>query len=181
MRVLSTAALCALLIASSIAFAQAPPAPSSTKPDPNSSSQSGRAQLNKYLNDIAAQHTSTRRAAIAAITTRAQAETRQHEVRSQLLYLLGGGFEKTPLSAKVLGSTQLEGFRMEKVLFDSQPNFPVTALLYLPDPSASKKLPAVVITPGHAASGKASDYILASKLARNGFAVLSYDPIGEGE
>ena len=171
------------------------------KPDPNSPAQAGRNQLNKYLDDIAAHQASARRAAIAAITTQAQAEARQHEVRSQILGLLGGGFEKTPLNAKVLGSTQLDGFRLEKILFDSQPNFHVTALLYLPDPQTqvaskdpgasslaasslrerSQKLPAIVIAPGHGPTGKATDFAIASTLARNGFAVLSYDPIGQGE
>ncbi len=204
MRFPSTAALCALISLSSVALSQTTsstrPAPS-TKPDPNSPAQAGRNQLNKYLDDIAAQQTSVRRAAIAAITTRAQAEARQHEVRAQILGLVGGSFEKTPLNAKVLGSTQLDGFRIEKILFDSQPDFPVTALLYLPDPQSPiipqdsgtprsavssptagiQKLPAIVIAPGHGATGKATDYAIASTLARNGFAVLSYDPIGQGE
>src|ERR1035437_5161866 len=93
---------------------------------------------------------------------------------------MGGNFEKTPLNAKVLGSTQLDGFRIEKILYESQPNFPVTALLYLPD-NKTEKLPAIVMAPGHAATGKAGDFALDSTFARNGFAVLSYDPIGQGE
>src|ERR1035437_5400981 len=68
---------------------------------------------------------------------------------------MGGNFEKTPLNAKVLGSTQLDGFRIEKILYESQPNFPVTALLYLPD-NKTEKLPATVTAPGHAATGKAA-------------------------
>ena len=87
-------------------------------------------------------------------------------------------------TAKVLGTTQAEGFRIEKILYDSQPDFPVTALLYLPDakPGApQQKLPAIVIAPGHGFTGKASDFTFASTFARNGFAVLSYDPIGQGE
>ena len=51
--------------------------------------------------------------------------------------LMGGGFEKTPLNAKVLGSTQMDGFRIEKILFESQPQFFVTALLYLPEGAAN--------------------------------------------
>ena len=44
-----------------------------------------------------------------------------------------------------------------------------------------QKLPAIVIAPGHGFTGKATDYTFASTFARNGFAVLSYDPIGQGE
>src|SRR5207302_127043 len=150
-----------------------------------------------------------RREKIAAITTREQAEARQKEVRAKILSLLGGLPEKTPLNAQVLGSTQMKGFRIEKVLFESQPKFYVTALLYVPDSPAlaelgrgtqsdatttsgapfvtaspsrvGSKLPAIVIAPGHGPTGKASDYLMASTFARNGFVVLSYDPIGQGE
>jgi len=148
--------------------------------DPNSPAQAGRNALYKYLDDIADKDTADRRAAIAKITTRDAAVTRQQEVRAKILELIGGGFEKTPLNAKVLGSTQLDGYRIEKILYESQPKFYVTALLYLPD-GKTTKLPAIVMAPGHASSGKAGDFAMASTFARNGFAVLSYDPIGQGE
>jgi len=168
--------------------------------DPNSPAQAGRNALYKYLDDIAAKDEAGRRDAMAKITTRAEAEARQAEVRQKLLALMGGGFAKTPLNAKVLGSTQMDGFRIEKVIFESQPQFFVTALLYLPEgvvhsplsvdgagtknverTSDNVKLPAIVMAPGHAASGKAGDFAMASAFARNGFIVLSYDPIGQGE
>ncbi len=151
---------------------------------PDSPANIGRTQLTNYLDDIATEETAARRATIAAITTRAQAEARQRDVRKKILTLIGGLPEKTPLNAKVLGTTQAEGFRIEKILYDSQPDFPVTALLYLPDakPGApQQKLPAIVVAPGHGFTGKASDFTFASTFARNGFAVLSYDPIGQGE
>src|SRR5271170_7926209 len=140
----------------------------------------GRTQLTNYLDDIGSKETGARRTTIAGITTRAQAEARQREVRKKVLTLIGGLPEKTPLNAKSLGTTQADGFRIEKVLYYSQPNFPVTALLYLPG-AAQKKLPAIVVAPGHGFTGKVTDYAFASTFARNGFAVLSYDPIGQGE
>jgi cephalosporin-C deacetylase-like acetyl esterase len=187
--------------------------------DSNSPAQAGRNALYKYLDDIADKDTAARRVEIAKITTREQAEARQQEVRAKILDLMGGGFQRTPLNAKVLGSTQLDGFRIEKVVYESQPKFYVTALLYLPDGATSAaanakggpqglkpdsvqsakgtaeavpltkasgvggggKFPAIVMAPGHAASGKAGDYTMAATFARNGFAVLSYDPIGQGE
>ncbi len=180
MRTLPLIPAAAVLLATAILSAQSPQA----RPDPNSPSNIGHTQLTTFLDDIAAKETATRRAAIAAITTRAQAEARQREVRKKILTLIGGLPEKTPLNPKVLGSTQADGYRIEKILYESQPNFPVTALLYLPDakPGAAKqKLPAIVVAPGHGFTGKATDFIFASTFARNGFAVLSYDPIGQGE
>ncbi|HUZ94788.1 MAG TPA: acetylxylan esterase [Edaphobacter sp.] len=144
----------------------------------------GRQQLTEYLDHIAAERTAARRTAVASITTRAQAEARQAMVRKKILALIGGLPERTPLHARVVGLTQAQGFRIEKVIYDSQPRFPVTALLYLPDvkPGAKAgKLPAIVVAPGHGPTGKASDFGFASTFARNGFAVLSYDPIGQGE
>ena len=91
-------------------------------------------------------------------------------------------FRRKPRSnPQILGETAFDGFRIQKILFDSQPNFHVTALLYLPAPLPAGKLPAIVMAPGHGATGKASDFAFASMFARNGFAVLSYDPIGQGE
>ena len=159
-------------------------APVVRKDNPNSPSNTGRTQLTNYLDDIAAKQTAGRRAIIASITTRAQAEARQREVHQKLLTLIGPLPEKTPLNAKSLGTTQADGFRIERILFESQPNFPVTALLYLPDTRSgirSPKRPAIVVSPGHGFTGKVTDYAFASAFARNGFAVLSYDPIGQGE
>jgi cephalosporin-C deacetylase-like acetyl esterase len=152
--------------------------------DPNEPSNLGRLELSLYLNNLAYQKTAARRITIAGITTQAQAKARQAEVHKKILALVGGLPEKTPLHARSLGTVQAHGFHIEKVIFDSQPNFPVTALLYLPDASPgvkANKFPAIVVAPGHGIQGKAGDYIFSSTFARNGFAVLDYDPIGQGE
>src|SRR5580704_7942327 len=142
----------------------------------------GREQLDEYLDGIAAQDEANRAAAVAAIHTRAQAEARQAKVRAQILSLIGAFPERTPLNAKVMGETQADGFRIRKVIFESQPNFFVTALLYLPDGAApGGKRAAIIMTPGHGPGGKASDAPTAAIFANNGFIVLSYDPIGQGE
>jgi cephalosporin-C deacetylase-like acetyl esterase len=196
MRTLHLLPIAALIIAALVP-AQTPPAaptqrpPNPIHPNPDSPANIGRTELTNYLDDIAAKETAARRTTIAAITNRAQAEARQRDVRKKILTLIGGLPEKTPLNAKVLGSTQADGFRIEKIFYESQPNFPVTALLYLPDakpnpepaanPNPQQKLPAIVIAPGHGFTGKATDYTFASTFARSGFAVLSYDPIGQGE
>jgi cephalosporin-C deacetylase-like acetyl esterase len=177
-RVFKFAPFAALLFTLSLA-AQAPAHPA----DANAASNAGRKQLTEYLNRIGAEETAARRTTIAAITTRKQAEARQAEVRRKIIGLLGGLPAKMPLNARSLGATQAKGFRIEKVIFDSQPGFPVTALLYLPDakPGAATKFPAIVVAPGHGPQGKSSDYAFSSVFAMNGFAVLDYDPIGQGE
>jgi len=146
------------------------------------SEYAGRIRLNLYLDNIASKYESDRAAAVAGIRTRAEAETRQNKVRGELLSLIGTLPERTPLNARVLGEWRGDSYRIRKVIFESQPDFPVCALLYIPDGGADgRKHPAMLITPGHYSTGKASDANTAAMFARNGFIVLSYDPIGEGE
>jgi cephalosporin-C deacetylase-like acetyl esterase len=175
--------ICAGLLLANYAVAQSPaPLAPSAKPDPNSPAQIGRTRLTHSLDSIAAEFTASRAASVAAIHTRAEAQERQAMVRNQIRALLGALPERTPLNARILGSTQADGFQIKKILFDSQPDFPVPALLYLPDgPAAGGKRPAILITPGHYSESKAVDYNAAALFARNGFIVLSYDPIGQGE
>ncbi|MGA7155355.1 MAG: acetylxylan esterase [Acidobacteriaceae bacterium] len=142
----------------------------------------GRAELVQTLNAIAAKDLASRHAAIAGITTRGGAEVRQHEVRRKILALMGGLPERTPLHARVTGTVAADGFHIEKVIYQSQPRFYVTALLYVPDGKpAGTRFPAILMTPGHTPRSKADDYPLASVFARNGFVVLSWDPLGQGE
>ena len=75
-----------------------------------------------------------------------------------------------------------DAYRIEKVLFESRPSFPVTANLYLPTGVPFPR-PAVVGSCGHSANGKAySAYqSFAQGLARLGYVCLLYDPLGQGE
>jgi hypothetical protein len=180
--------LCAGAVLAGVALAQTPtppvrPAPlPGSRSDPNSPAQIGRTHLTEYLDNLAAAYTSTRAESIGLIKSLADAEARQARVRKQIMSLVGTLPERTPLNPRTLGSTQADGFRIEKVLFDSQPSFPVTALLYVPDGApADTKFPAILMSPGHSPAGKAGDYSAAALFARNGFVVLSYDPIGQGE
>ncbi|HEV2134927.1 MAG TPA: acetylxylan esterase [Terracidiphilus sp.] len=143
--------------------------------------QAGRKALDEYLDGIAAKDEAQRATAVAAIRTRAEAEASQQEVRGKLLELIGGLPERTPLDPKVLGETKADRFAIHKVLFYSQPNFPVTALLYVPDGATAGKRAAILMSPGHGPAGKAGDAGMAALFALNGFVVLSYDPIGQGE
>jgi cephalosporin-C deacetylase-like acetyl esterase len=56
---------------------------------------------------------------------------------------------RTPLNAKVTGVFQREGYRLEKIVFDSRPGFPVTGHLYVPDGPAGRKYPVILNPHGH--------------------------------
>jgi cephalosporin-C deacetylase-like acetyl esterase len=175
------------LVTKDSATAQKPSSSLSPKPPAGvatagTQDQAGRKALDEYLDGMAAKYEAQRAAAVAAIHTLVEAEARQQEVRSKILELIGALPERTPLDAKVLGETRADGFTIRKVLFYSQPNFPVTALLYVPEGAApGGKRAAILMSPGHGPGGKAGDASVAAVFALNGFVVLSYDPIGQGE
>jgi cephalosporin-C deacetylase-like acetyl esterase len=105
----------------------------------------------------------------------------QHHVRDSFLEALGDLPERTPLNARVVAATDCDGYRMEKVIFESQPRHFVTAILYLPD--RQPPYPAVLVPCGHSSNGKASEAYqrVSILLAKNGMASFCYDPIEQGE
>lgn len=135
----------------------------------------------QVMNQIALPELAHRRATVAAIHTRTQAEARQATVRRTLLRLIGGLPDyKGPLHATVTGTNVEDGFKIEHVIYDSLPGYHVTANLYLPTTSKGP-FPAVIIHEGHGPFGKTGAYPMAANFARNGIAVLAYDPLGSGE
>jgi cephalosporin-C deacetylase-like acetyl esterase len=122
-----------------------------------------------------------RRAAIEKIQTKEQALARQAQVRATLLRLLGGlPGNHDALNEQVVGTVPGDGFRVERLIYDSLPGYHVTANLYLPE-NGKGPFPAVIYHAGHAPFGKTEAYGLGANLARDGIAVLAYDPLGAGE
>lgn len=142
-----------------------------------------REALIAYLDAIAMARLDQRRARIDTLTDRAQAETYQEAFRLDAARLMGGLPEtRTPLRARTVGAVALDGFSIERVIFESQPGFYVTANLYVP--AVAGVHPAVLLTPGHNADGKARGGIqaqMAAHLAKRGVLVLFYDVLGHGE
>lgn len=108
----------------------------------------------------------------------------QSRLKAKFLDAVGGLPERTPLNSQVVEKLQREGYRVEKVIFESQPKHFVSAALFLPDPEKHKPpYPGVLVPCGHSANGKAMDvYQKACALgALNGLAALIFDPIDQGE
>lgn len=106
----------------------------------------------------------------------------QRQLRADLAEMIGDLPERTPLNAQTVGTIECDGYRIEKVIFESRPRHHITANLYLPD-DTSKPLPGVLVPCGHSANGKASEAYqsVCVLLALHGCAALIYDPIGQGE
>jgi dienelactone hydrolase len=116
-----------------------------------------------------------------ALKTKADAEAYVQEVRRKIRACFGPFPEKTPLNARVTGTVDRKEYKIEKVIFESRPNFLVTANLYLP--KRKGPLPGVVGSCGHSDNGKAAEAYqsFSQGLAKLGYVVLIFDPIGQGE
>jgi cephalosporin-C deacetylase-like acetyl esterase len=136
--------------------------------------------LLRWMNHIAQQQLQQRQREIDQIHTVAEAEQRKHVVHEKLLKLLGGlPAYSGPLNAKITGEIKADGYTIEKVLFQSLPNFYVTGDLYRPNQPG--RYPAILYQSGHTQEGKPEPQRAAANLALKGFVVFATDPIGQGE
>lgn len=126
------------------------------------------------------EHASEKR--LSSLRTKSDAEAYVREVRSKIQRCFGPWPEKTPLNSRVTGILERDTYKIEKVIFESRPGFPVTANLYIPK-GKKNPMPAVLGTCGHGDPGKATPIYqsFAQGLARQGYVVLIFDPIGQGE
>lgn len=137
--------------------------------------------MNAYLRKLAHEALDRRAAEYEKRKTVAELTAYQKGMREFFVSQLGGFPERTPLNPRVVAKKNRDGYRLEKVIFESQPRHYVTAVLYLP--LGKPPYPGVLVPCGHSSNGKGSElYQRASiLLAKNGIAALCYDPIGQGE
>ncbi|MBS0205495.1 MAG: acetylxylan esterase [Planctomycetes bacterium] len=107
---------------------------------------------------------------------------RRAELKSHLL-AAWGGFPDQPcnLEPRILGEFQRDGYRVEKLAFQTRPGIWMTANTYVPDKSG--RLPAILMVHGHWAGAK-QDPVVQSRCiaaAKLGFFVLCVDAFGAGE
>ena len=103
-------------------------------------------------------------------------------MREKIIAMLGGLPERNPLNPIVGRVLERDGYRIENVMFQSRPNFWVTGNLYVPT-SGAGPFPGIISPCGHYAKARLypAYQFLYLDLVRNGFVVLAYDPIGQGE
>jgi cephalosporin-C deacetylase-like acetyl esterase len=151
--------------------------------DLNCLTDAGRAESKLYahLQAEAYEALDRRMEAYELLKTPEQIKAYQRQMRRFMTLQLGGFPEKTPLNVKSLGTIKADGYRIEKVIFDSQPHHRITANLYLPN--ADGPVPAIAVSSGHSRTGKTADYNqrFGIMMAKHGMAALCFDPIGQGE
>jgi len=116
-------------------------------------------------------------------TTRKEWENRRMQLR-QAMFAAMGPFPDKPceLEPKVVGVLQRQGYRIEKLIFQSRPDVWVTANAYVPEPVAGR-VPAVLVVHGHWPWARRDPVVQARclGLVKLGIFVLAVDAFGAGE
>ena len=141
-------------------------------------------QMYNYLIRRAETHFAKEREAKAGLDTPEKIHTHADRMRTFFLDALGQiPDDGSELNVRTTGTLEFDGFTIEKIIYDSLKNFPVTANLYMPQAAVKRPAPAVVLCSGHGLEAKAypNYHRQAMLLAQNGMVVLAFDPVGQGE
>ena len=138
--------------------------------------------LPDYLKELAGNAARARLGELAKLGTPESIAERQKWARQTFWRLIGGGYEKTPLNAKVTGTLERDGYRVQKVTYESRPGFHITANFYVPL-RGRRPFAGILFQMGHAPNGKAwpAYQRCCQALVKLGYAVLAFDPMGQGE
>jgi hypothetical protein len=138
----------------------------------------------RAMNDIIVADRAIDKSWIEAANDPSKFKAKQDNVRNAWLNSIGGFPERCDLNVKTTGIIKRNGYRIEKTLFQSRPGHHVTATIFVPDnPRFKAPYPAVLVACGHSHNGKMyPDYQRPGVIgAMNGFIVMIYDPIDQGE
>jgi dienelactone hydrolase len=144
-----------------------------------------RNMLTLYLNKQAFDYLDIREQEIAGLTSKSDWQERQKKIKKILNSIVGQFPDRTPLKPRITGTVMKDGYRIEKVIFESMPDYYVTGCLFIPDPLEGKR-PAILNVIGHTLqsfrSHKPGLYQqLILNLVKKGFIVFAIDPMGQGE
>lgn len=120
----------------------------------------------------------------ASPAAKADWEKRRATVREKMLAAIGPAPERScDLEPRVLGALDRDGYRIEKLVFQSRPDVWVTANAYVPGLKDGQKVPAVLVVHGHWAGARRDPVVQARclGLVKLGFFVLAVDAFGAGE
>ncbi|MBR2625699.1 MAG: acetylxylan esterase [Lentisphaeria bacterium] len=140
------------------------------------------ALLQEYNVERIRQLNRERDARLEALKTRDDALAYIADVRAKIASAFALPERTGVPAAKITGIIDTPECRIEKIIYESRPGFPVTAHLMIPK-NLSAPAPACLFLCGHAQEGKASAAYQtgARTLAANGFVTLLVDPVSQGE
>jgi len=116
-----------------------------------------------------------------AITSKKLTQAYIQNIQKKFKKILGDFPAKTALNPIITGTLYRDGYRIEKIIYESFPNHHVTANLYVPD--GKGKFPAALLFCGHENESKATESYQKTAIlfAKNGFVVFVIDPISQSE
>ena len=119
---------------------------------------------------------------IARLKSESDWRKRQENVKDKLMELIGPFPKKTALNPRITGVIKKEGYRVEKIIYESMPGFYVPGCLYIPD-GIKGKAPAILNVIGHNQEAfRAQLYqVIIYNLVKKGIIVFAIDPPGQGE
>ena len=137
--------------------------------------------LYRIISNTAFEQLENRKNRLASLNTRSDWQKYQNEINQMLCASLSK-FKKTPLNPETTGILVRDGVTIEKIIYESHPNFYVTASLFLPR-KRQHPAPAIIYCSGHSELGFRSETYqhVILNLVEKGFIVLAYGPIGQGE
>jgi dienelactone hydrolase len=138
--------------------------------------------LYRHLQREVEGHMEARAGVLAALRTEGDWAARRTRVRETLREVMGPFPERTPLNARVTRTLERDGYRVEMVVYESHPGYPVTAALFLPQ-RREGRAPAILYLSGHSVDGFRSEGYqrVMLNLVRKGFVVMAIDPVAQGE
>ncbi|MCE5346529.1 MAG: acetylxylan esterase [Bacteroidales bacterium] len=140
--------------------------------------------LYHHLTDQAYVFLAKRESEIAKINSLDDWQQRQKWIRETLLDVVGPFPEKTPLNAKITRVINKDNYKVEHIIFESQPGFYVTSSMFIPLALKKRsKAPAIIYCSGHSENGYRSETYqhVILNLVNKGFIVYAFDPVGQGE
>ncbi len=138
--------------------------------------------LYKHFAAQAYQQLEARKKKVDQLKTLEDWKERQQWIKQRLAKVLGPFPEKSALNARITRTVQKEHYKVEHIVFESQPGFYVSSSLFIPK-GTKGKAPAIIYCSGHTAEGyRSSTYQhVILNLVHKGFVVFAFDPVGQGE
>ncbi len=138
--------------------------------------------MQEYLVSRVREVNAANRERIMALRTKKDALAYQDQLRRDMRKVFGAKPRRTPLNPRVTGVIERDGYRVENIIIDSRPDFPVTGNLYVPE-GRIEPGPAVLGVCGHSGEGKACDAYqsFCQGLVTKGYVVFIFDPLSQGE
>ena len=138
--------------------------------------------MQDYLTALVDEQFAQRDAVLAKLHTAEDWNRHAEYIRKSMAAWTGDFPTRTPLNARVTGRIERQAYVIEKILFESRPDFLVSANLYLPKGDHLRR-PAVLNVIGHSPAGKTAEKVQRRSIAqaKMGFVALTVDAIGQGE